>query len=288
MSAAVTIPGAAAPARRATTAAPAVDVRPAARTRLRLGRPIKGSGLIGVGALAAVWVAGSATGFIDPRVLSAPWTVVTTAGGLIADGRLQQNLEVSLTRSALGLLFGVVAGVVLALVAGLSRVGDALLDGPIQVKRAIPSLALVPLLILWFGIGEEMKVITIAIGVLLPVYVHTHNGLRSIDARFVELAETLALRRWQFVRTVVLPGALPGFLLGLRFGVTGSLLALVVVEQVNSTAGIGYMMELARSYGQTDVIVVGLVVYGLLGYLADTAVRLLQRRALTWRRTLAG
>ena len=261
------------------------DVRPAGR-RLGLGRPIPAAGLLGVVVLVGVWVAGSATGLIDQRVLSAPWTVVTTAGELIAKGDLQENLGVSLTRAALGLAWGVAAGVVLALASGLSRVGDALLDGPIQVKRAIPNLALLPLLILWFGIGEPMKVITIALGVFIPIYVHTHNGLRSIDSRYVELAETVRLSRSQFVRRVVLPGALPGFLLGLRFAVTGSLLSLVVVEQVNATAGIGYMMELARTYGQTEVIIVGLVVYGVLGFSADAAVRLLQRRALAWRRTL--
>ncbi|WP_446719750.1 ABC transporter permease [Isoptericola sp. F-RaC21] len=264
---------------------PRPDVRPAGR-RLGLGRPVPAAGLLGIVVLVGVWVVGSATGLIDQRVLSAPWTVVTTAGDLIAKGDLQENLGVSLTRAALGLAWGVGAGVVLALASGLSRVGDALLDGPIQVKRAIPNLALLPLLILWFGIGEPMKVITIALGVFIPIYVHTHNGLRSIDSRYVELAETVRLTRPQFVRRVVLPGALPGFLLGLRFAVTGSLLSLVVVEQVNATAGIGYMMELARTYGQTEVIVVGLVVYGVLGFAADAAVRLLQRRVLAWRRTL--
>ncbi len=268
------------------TSAAATDIRPAASTRLRLGRPFRGARMLGIGALAAIWVTGSATGLIDPRILPAPWTVVTTGIDLVSTGRLQENLAISLQRSALGLVFGVSIGVVLALLAGLSRLGDALIDGPIQVKRSIPNLALLPLLILWFGIGEDMKVITIAIGVFLPIYIHTHNGLRSIDARFVELSETVALSRAQFVRRVVLPGALPGFLLGLRFAVTGSMLALVVVEQVNATAGIGYMMELARTYGQTEIIFVGLVVYGVLGYTADAVVRLLQRRALSWRKTL--
>ncbi|MFI9486155.1 ABC transporter permease [Promicromonospora sp. NPDC052451] len=264
---------------------PASDVRPQVR-RLGLRTPVPLAAGSGVALLLVVWAVGSATGLVDPRVLSAPWTVVTTGVGLAVDGNLLENLGVSLARAAQGLLWGVLAGVVLALVSGLSRAGEALLDGPIQVKRAVPNLALLPLLILWFGIGEEMKVITIALGVFIPVYIHTHNGLRSIDKRYVELAETLRLGRRQFITHVVLPGALPGFLLGLRFAVTGSLLALVVVEQVNGTAGIGYMMELARTYGQTEVIVVGLVVYGVLGYTADWSVRLLQRRALTWRRTL--
>lgn len=283
MTAVVQARPAAAPGRPAIE--PGADVRPGIR-RLGLRKPVPLAAGAGIALLLAVWAAGSATGLIDPRVLSAPWTVVATGVDLAVDGNLLENLGVSLARAAQGLLWGVLVGVVLALLSGLSRVGEALLDGPIQVKRAVPNLALLPLLILWFGIGEEMKVITIALGVFIPVYIHTHNGLRSIDKRYVELAETLRLGRRQFVTRVVLPGALPGFLLGLRFAVTGSLLALVVVEQVNGTAGIGYMMELARTYGQTEVIVVGLVVYGVLGYTADWSVRLLQRRALTWRRTL--
>ncbi|HET6737506.1 MAG TPA: ABC transporter permease, partial [Kribbella sp.] len=257
------------------------------RRRLGPGKPIKFGAVLGPVVLLAIWSVGSATGWLDPRVLSAPWTVVTTAGDLIADGRLQSNLWTSTERAFIGLGLGIVLGVALALLSGLSRVGEALLDGPIQIKRAIPSLALLPLLILWLGIGESMKIVTILLGVFVPIYIHTHNGLRTIDSRYVELAQTVGLSQWDFIRRVVLPGALPGFLLGLRFAVTGAWLSLVVVEQINSTSGIGYMMELARTYGQTDIIIVGLVLYGVLGLLSDGAVRLIQRRALSWRRTLA-
>jgi sulfonate transport system permease protein len=257
------------------------------RRRLGPGKPIKFGAVLGPVVLLAIWSIGSATGWLDPRVLSAPWTAVTTAGDLIADGRLQSNLWTSTQRAFIGLGFGIVLGVVLALISGLSRLGEAILDGPIQIKRAIPSLALLPLLILWLGIGESMKIVTILLGVFVPIYIHTHNGLRTIDARYVELAQTVGLSQWDFIRRVVLPGALPGFLLGLRFAVTGAWLSLVVVEQINSTSGIGYMMELARTYGQTDIIIVGLVLYGMLGLLSDGAVRLIQRRALSWRRTLA-
>ncbi|GLZ80658.1 ABC transporter permease [Actinorhabdospora filicis] len=256
------------------------------RRRLGPGRKIRGAGLLGPLILLAAWTIGSATGALDPRVLSAPWTVFTTAGTLWDNGRLQENLLTSTERFAYGLVLGVVAGTVLALIAGLSRWGEALLDGPVQIKRSIPALALLPLLILWLGIDEEMKVITIALGVFVPVYIHLHNGLRGIDSRYAELAETVGLGHAGFVRKVVLPGALPGFLLGLRFAVTAAWLSLVVVEQINATSGIGYMMELARTYGQTDVIIVGLVLYGLLGLLSDGLVRLIQRRALSWRRTL--
>ncbi|MEU1589635.1 ABC transporter permease [Micromonospora sp. NPDC005710] len=268
---------------RSAAAAPAG--RP--RRRLKPRRPIPFGAAIGPTLLLAVWAAGSAAGWIDPRTLSAPWTVVVTAGDLIADGRLQDNLAISAQRAGLGLAIGTAVGTVLALLAGLSRWGEAILDGPIQIKRAIPALALIPLLVLWFGIGEQMKVITITLGVFVPVYIHTHNGLRTIDSRYVELGESLRLRRTTFIRRIVLPGALPGFLLGMRFAVVGAWLSLVVVEQINSTSGIGYMMDLAREYGQTDVIIVGLVLYGLLGLLSDGAVRLAQRKALSWRRTLA-
>jgi sulfonate transport system permease protein len=271
---------------RAVPAASAEDVRPV-RRRLGPGKPIRFSGLIGIAVLLAAWIVGSATGLIDARNLSEPWTVVTTAETLIENGRLQESLVTSGIRAALGLGLGVVVGTVLALISGLSRIGESLIDGPVQVKRSIPTLALIPLLLLWLGIGEPMKIITIALAVFVPIYIHTHNGLRTIEGRYAELAETLGVTRWEFIRHVVLPGAMPGFLLGLRFAVTSSLLALVVVEVINATSGIGHMITLASNYGQTDIIVVGLVVYALLGVTADAVVRLIERKALSWRRTLA-
>ncbi|MER6942867.1 ABC transporter permease [Nonomuraea sp. NPDC000554] len=266
---------------------PAAVARARARRGLRPGPALRFGSLVGPSLLLALWAVGSATGLLDPRFLSAPWTVVASAADLVESGRLQDNLLTSVRRVALGLALGVPVGTVLALVSGLSRWGEAVIDGPIQIKRAIPALALMPLLILWLGIGEVMKVTVIAVGVLVPIYIHTHNGLRGIDSRYVELAETVNLRRGTFVRKVVLPGALPGFLLGMRFAVTTAWLFLVVAELINSTSGIGYLMDLARTYGQTDVILVGIVLYGLLGLFSDAAVRLVERRALSWRRTLA-
>jgi hypothetical protein len=155
------------------------------RRRLGPGRPVPYGWAVGP-LLLALWAAGSALGLVDARSLPAPWTVAGTAGDLIADGRLQSNPATSAQRALWGLLFGVVAGLLLALVSGLSRLGEAVIDGPVQIKWAIPSLALIPLLILWLGIGETMKVVTIALGVFVPVYIHTHNGLRGIDHRYAE------------------------------------------------------------------------------------------------------
>lgn len=261
---------------------------PAKRTSRRLGldTPLAWGWVIGPVLLLVYWSVFSLTGFLDTRILPAPWTAVTAGIELIRDGRLQENLAVSAWRAAQGLTFGVLVGVSLALVSGLSLLGGYVIDGLVQLKRGIPVLALIPFMILWFGVGEAMKVTTIAVTVFAPIYIHTHSALRAIDIKQVELAETLGLSRFAFIRHVVLPGALPGLLLGLRFGVTASWLALVVVEQLNATSGIGYMITLARNYAQTDIMLVGLVVYALLGLASDAVVRVIQRRALAWRRTL--
>jgi sulfonate transport system permease protein len=242
--------------------------------------------LLGPALLLLYWSVLSVTGFLDPRILPAPWTAVSTAIDLIRDGRLQDNLAVSAGRALAGLFFGALAGVGLALVSGLSVLGGYVVDGLVQLKRGIPILALIPFMILWFGIGETMKVTVIALAVFFPIYIQTHTALRAIDIRYVELAETLRLSRWQFLEKIVLPGALPGFLTGLRFGATAAWLALVVVEQLNATSGIGYMVTLARNYAQTDVMLVGLVIYALLGFGSDALVRQVEQRALRWRRTL--
>jgi sulfonate transport system permease protein len=242
--------------------------------------------LLGPALLLLYWSVLSVTGFLDPRILPAPWTAVSTGIDLIREGRLQANLAVSAERALAGLLFGSIAGVALALVSGLSVLGGYVVDGLVQLKRGIPILALIPFMILWFGIGETMKVTVIATAVFFPIYIQTHTALSAIDIRYVELAETLRLSRWKFLSRIVLPGALPGFLTGLRFGATAAWLALVVVEQLNATSGIGYMVTLARNYAQTDVMLVGLVVYAILGFGSDALVRLIERRALRWRRTL--
>jgi sulfonate transport system permease protein len=258
------------------------------RRRLGPGRRIRFAFWVGPIVLLAIWAIASKVGIISPAVLTAPWDVVEAFKDQWVNHDLLDNIIASLERAALGLAFGVTGGTLLAVASGLSRLGESLIDGPIQIKRSIPTLALIPLFVAWFGIGQEMKIVTIALISMIPIYVNTHNGLRSIDGKYAELAETIGIGRGEFIRHVVLPGSLPGFLLGMRFAVTSSLLGLVVVEQYNATSGIGHMMTLAEEYGETDILVVGLVIYGVFGFLADTAVRLTERRVLAWRRTLEG
>lgn len=269
----------------ANDAAPASGP-PARSRRLGLAAADPLGWLLGPSLMLFAWTLGSWLGLIDPRVLPAPWTAVQSAAELVREGRLQANLAVSAWRVVQGLAFGLSAGLIVALVSGLSLLGGYLFDGLVQIKRAVPTLALIPLVVIWFGIGETMKVTVIALAVFVPIYLNTHAALRGIETRYVELAETVRLSRWAFIRDVVLPGALPGFILGLRFAVMSAWLALVVVEQLNATSGIGYMINLARTYAQTDVIVVGLVVYAILGLASDLSVRALETRLLAWRRTL--
>ncbi|MGW7255628.1 ABC transporter permease [Streptomyces sp. NPDC054834] len=256
------------------------------RRRLAPGKPLPAARLIGPAVLVALWAAASAAGALDPGAIPAPWTVLRTTGHLWTDGTLPTDILTSLERAAYGFAIGLTAGVALALVSGLSRVGEALIDGTVQLNRAIPTLGLIPLFILWLGIGETFKIAIIAIVVYIPIYLNTHSALSGIDSRFVELAEVQGLSRLAFIRQVVIPGALPGFFVGLRLGVTGSWLGLVVLEQINATSGLGYMMFQAQNYGQTDVILVGLLIYGVFGLVSDSVVRIVERRVLSWRRTL--
>ncbi|SIR35078.1 sulfonate transport system permease protein [Rhizobium sp. RU35A] len=232
------------------------------------------------------WEAASRLGVLSPNTLAAPSTAVRTGIDMVLDGSLPVHLAASAARAYSGLFLGVFAGVVLALLSGLTRTGEALIDGVVQIKRAVPTLALIPLVIIWLGIGEAMKIFLIFTAVLIPVYINTHAALRGIDIGHVELARTLGLSRAEFIRHVALPGALPGFFVSLRLAVALCWTALVVLELVNTQTGIGYLMNRARDWGQTDIIVVGIIIYALLGLVSDAIVRFIESRALSYRRAL--
>jgi len=251
-------------------------------------RAVRFRRILGPLTLLLAWQLASSSGLVSPRVLAAPSTVLVTAWQLLATGELQNHLLVSLERVARGLSIGVTIALLLAIPAGLFRLCEDLLDPPLQMLRTLPVLALVPLFILWFGIGETPKVALVALGTLFPVYLNTYAGIRSIDNKLIEAASTLGLGRLGLIFHVVLPGALPQALVGLRYSLGVAWLILVVSEQINATAGIGYMMTNAREFMRTDIIVVGLVVYSLLGLATDGLVRAVERKALNWRVAFAG
>ncbi|WP_405483085.1 ABC transporter permease [Streptomyces sp. NBC_00009] len=238
--------------------------------------------------LLVLWQLLSSTGVLTPDVLASPGTIARVAGELVSDGSLPNAMGVSLQRVAIGLLFGVVVGTGLALVSGLFRVGEDLVDASVQMLRTVPFVGLIPLFIIWFGIGEAPKIAIITLGVSFPLYLNVYAGIRGVDAQLIEAGESLGLSRWGLVRHVVLPGALPGAMTGLRYSLGISWLALVFAEQINADAGIGFLMVQARDFLRTDVIVVCLIVYAFLGLLADFVVRTLERLLLQWRPTFTG
>jgi sulfonate transport system permease protein len=235
-----------------------------------------------------IWHVLSITGILPSEVLAGPSTVVSSAGALIATGELQEAMLVSLGRALTGLAIGGTIGVTLAVVAGLFRLGEDLVDATMQMLRTVPNVALIPLLIIWFGIGEAPKIALIALGTAFPLYLNVYAGIRNVDQSLIEAGRTLGLSRLSMIVNVVLPGALPNALVGLRYSLGIAWLALVFGEQINATAGIGYLMANAREFFQTDVIVVCLVVYALLGLGVDFTVRILEKVFLSWRPAFNG
>lgn len=251
-------------------------------------RQLRWQRLLGPLALLVLWQVASSTGLISARVLAAPAAVLATGYDLVASGDLQHHLWVSLGRVVRGLALGSGIGLCLALLSGLFRTGEDLLDPPIQMLRTLPVLALVPLFILWFGIGETPKIAMVALGTFFPIYLNTYAGIRSIDTKLVEAASSLGLGRAGLIAHVILPGALPSALVGFRYSLGVAWLVLVISEQINASAGIGYLMTNAREFLRTDIIVVGLAVYSLLGLGSDLLVRTLERTVLSWRVAFAG
>lgn len=238
--------------------------------------------------LLLLWELAARTGLLPPRIIAAPSAIGGTLWGMISSGELLGHLLVSLQRAMTGLAIGVSIGTVLALVAGLSRTGELAVDSPMQMLRTLPFLAIVPLFILWFGVGETPKIALIALGTTFPIYLTLFSGIRNLDTKLIEAAKTLGLNRREQIWHVVLPGALPSFFVGLRYSFGISWLGLVVVEQINATAGIGYLVNDARDFMRTDVIVICLIIYSVLGLTIDAIVRGLEKTALSWRNTYKG
>lgn len=235
--------------------------------------------------LIALWQLASAVGLLSPDKLAAPSTIASTAWDLTRDGQLPDALVVSLRRVALGLALGVGIGLALGAVSGLSRWGEGLLDPLVQMLRTLPFLGLVPLFILWFGIGESPKIALVALGAAFPVYLNAHAAIRGTDPKLLEVAQVLGLSRAERLRHVILPAVAPQTLVGLRQSLGIAWLSVIVAEQINADSGLGYLINDARDFLRTDVIVVGLLVYAALGLLTDALVRLAERRLLVWRGT---
>ncbi|HVZ44686.1 MAG TPA: aliphatic sulfonate ABC transporter permease SsuC [Ramlibacter sp.] len=233
-------------------------------------------------ALVAVWQGASQLGWLSTRVLPEPVEVLKAFRRLAASGELWTHVKVSAARAFGGLAIGGTLGLALGLLTGSVRWAERLLDTSLQMLRNIPALALIPLVILWFGIDESAKLFLIAVSVFFPIYLNTFHGIRNVDPGLIEMARTYGLRGWPLYRQVILPGALSSILVGLRFSLGLMWVILIVAETISAQAGIGYLTMNAREFLQTDVVLVGILLYALLGKLADVAASGLERWWLRW------
>ena len=234
-------------------------------------------------ALVVAWQVACVAGLVPETVLPRPTAVLATAADLTRTGELPNAMLVSFGRALAGLVVGGGLGFALGLANGLSRLSDRLTDTTLQMLRNVPHLALIPLVILWFGIGEGAKLFLVALGVFFPVYLNTLHGIRAVDPGLVEMGRSYGMGTVELFRRVIFPGALPSIFVGLRFGLGLMWLTLIVAETIAAQSGLGYMAMQAREFMQTDVIVLAIVIYALLGKLADVAATLGERTLLPWR-----
>jgi sulfonate transport system permease protein len=232
--------------------------------------------------LIAVWQLSSASGWLSNRVLPAPTDVGKAFWTLAVSGELWLHVKVSAARALTGLAIGGGLGLLLGLLTGSVRVAETLLDSSIQMVRNIPALAMIPLVILWFGIDESAKLFLIAVSVFFPIYLNTFHGIRNVDPGLIEMARTYGLNRWQLYTQVILPGALSSILVGLRFSLGLMWVILIVAETISAQADIGCLTMNAREFLQTDIVLVGILLYAILGKLADLFARGLEHYWLRW------
>ncbi|WP_244828978.1 ABC transporter permease [Caballeronia sp. TF1N1] len=241
---------------------------------LRVGVPI---------AIVVLWQLVSSLQLIAPETLPPPTVILAALKELVADGELQSAIGVSLARAATGLAIGGGIGLIAGLFAGLWRVGEEVVDAPLQMLRTIPFIALIPLFITWFGIGEGAKIAVILAATIFPMYLNTYAGVRGVDPKLLEAATVFGLSSRQVALRIILPTALPSILVGLRYASAVALLALVVAEQINAQNGIGYILVNANQNQRADIIIAGILVYAALGILTDLIMRGLEHVALPWR-----
>ncbi|WP_156302191.1 ABC transporter permease subunit [Lacticaseibacillus pantheris] len=232
--------------------------------------------------LVLLWQLGSSVGWIDANILPSPLGVVQTTIKSLQSGTLEKNLAISLYRALAGFVIGGVIGFVLALCTGLSKTMNLLLDSSVQMLRNIPHLALIPLVILWFGVGESSKIFLVAIGVLFPIYINTYHGLRSVDPKLIEMGRSYQLSKAQLFFKILLPGALPTILMGVRYALGVMWTTLIVAETLAASSGIGYMSTNAQNFMDMSTILMCIVIYALLGKASDLMAKSLENPMLEW------
>lgn len=232
--------------------------------------------------LILIWQISASSGLLQSHILPAPSAVFSSFWQLLENGELWKHLQISAGRAILGLVIGGGLGLILGLINGSSKVAATLFDTSLQMVRNIPALAMIPLVILWFGIDEFAKLFLVALGVFFPLYINTYHGIRAVDPQLIEMGKSYGLKPWQLYRDIIFPGALPSILVGFRFSLGLVWVLLIVAETISAQSGIGFMTMNAREFLQTDVVLVGILMYALLGKLADSFAVILEKYLLRW------
>lgn len=235
-----------------------------------------------------VWQGLSQAGLIQPLILPAPTRLAATLWSMLANGQLEKHVWISILRVLQGFGLAALLGIVLGTAIGLSSALDRTTDLAIQLLKPIPPLAWIPLAILWLGIDEPSKIFIIFLGAFFPVLINVITGIRNTDTKFVELAKILEVSQWKFIRQVVIPGALPAVMTGLRVGLACAWMCVVAAEMIAASSGVGYLIMDARQLSQTDVIFVGMIAIGVIGKIMDDLIRRLERRLIGWRVSYQG
>ena len=263
--------------------------QPVAREKnARKGTPSWVRGLVLPLLIIVIWQIFSSGGLVSATVLPSPLRIVETFYELMISGALFGHLQISIYRAVVGFLLGASIALVLGFIVGFSKRSESYIDPTMQMLRTIPSLAVTPLFILWFGFDELSKILLIAFASFFPVYVNTYNGIRSVDSKLFEVAQVLEFSKWQQLTKLILPSALSHILVGIRLSLGIAWLSLVVAELMGSSAGVGYMIMDARQFSQTDKVFVGIIIFGVVGKLTDSLVRILEQKLLKWRTSFEG
>lgn len=239
-------------------------------------------GLIVPVCLLIVWEVAGTMGYLNPVLLPTPSSIWKELVSMTETGELVRHLGISTWRALLGFLIGGGLGLTMGLWVGFSYKTERLLDPSFQMLRTLPHLAIAPLFILWFGFGETSKLLLIAKGAFFPLYVNTFLGIRSVDSKLFDVGQVLQFSKWQMITKLILPASLPNIFLGIRLSVSVAWLGLVVAELMGSSAGLGYLINDARSFSLTTVVFVGIIVFAVVGKLSDSIIKLLEARALRW------
>ncbi len=230
----------------------------------------------------ALWQILGQFGIISSSILPTPWKIIETAIQLTSSGKLQEHVWISTQRALIGFFIGGILGFILGLLNGTIRFFERTTDTTMQMIRTIPHLALIPLVILWFGIGESAKVFLVALGVMFPIYINTFSGIQNVDRKLIEMGTVYGMSKWKLFVNIILPGAMSSILVGIRYALGVMWMSLIVAETIGADSGIGYMATSAREFMQMDIVVLTIVLYAILGKLSDVIAKLFERRFLKW------